>query len=355
MKKNIVYCLFICFFLTVCSCKEKNPGQNENTVVINTNDIKSFDIDSVLSFEKSIQLQDTGEDVFIGEINKIIFYGENIFVLDSRKARALFIFDSDGNHAGTIHRPGNGTGEYTSINDFQIDEDAMQIIILDKNRRSLLFYDINGNFIRHLRFNFFINGFSLYQKNKIILDKGNYISDETNKAIAIADKADGKIIKHLFPQDDLLKNMTFSPKSSLNVYDDETCYMPSMNNCIYGIADDSLKLKYRIDFGHSWPDKSELERLKEKHPVEIMKKLADSGYVLFPNMMETHQLFYLTFFYNEKNIVVLEEKSTNIKKIFIWDTDNEIELPVAVYENFVVAVKYDVEKSPVLLFGIVRK
>ena len=71
----------------------------------------------------------------IGNINTIQVFDGYIYILDSSKAKSLFVFDLEGRFIRKIGSLGNGPGEYLGLNDFTLDTDNGIIYIGDiKNR-----------------------------------------------------------------------------------------------------------------------------------------------------------------------------------------------------------------------------
>ena len=360
MKKNrfsIISFNSFLLLLIIYSCSpQKRHVENEGEkITVDLNNIIDVSTNSIILPIRYIQLQEEDNNVFIGEIDKIIFTDNYVFILDSEKSKALFIFRHDGSFVRVINRIGGGVGEYVSIDDFQINEDKAEIILLDKNKRELLFYDFDGYFIRNLTIDFFVNSIMLYQKDKIVIDKGNYTSDETKKALAIIDSHRGTTYCHLFPIKDFLKNITFSPKTPLKKYDELILYQPSMSNYIYEFSNDSLHLRYVMDFGTSWPNENELSRLKDLHPMEIMKELTNKNYVMFPNFIEGKKFICIDFFLNNKRNVSFVKKFDNTGYTFHWEEYYKIEPPIATWDDFFVSVEYHEEKSPTLVFFSIKE
>ena len=61
-----------------------------------------------------IQLE-TRPECLVGEIDKIFFYKDRLYVLDRRVGKSVFVFDLKGKWISTIARTGHGPGEYINI------------------------------------------------------------------------------------------------------------------------------------------------------------------------------------------------------------------------------------------------
>ncbi len=92
---------------------------------------------------------ETNRNCLIGEINKVIIDDSLIFVMDNQFANSLYVFDINGRFISQIGNQGKGNNEYNRIIDFDINPIDNEIIIYDLNRRSLLFFNYQGEFLNH--------------------------------------------------------------------------------------------------------------------------------------------------------------------------------------------------------------
>lgn len=102
-------------------------------------DVSSLELLNHVSDAKVIPLE-TSDDCLIRSIDKISKVSEGFLILD-RKAGRILHFNHDGSYVGKIDRVGRGPGEYMFISDFDVVDD--QIHVLDVDR--VLVYDIDGN------------------------------------------------------------------------------------------------------------------------------------------------------------------------------------------------------------------
>ena len=99
---------------------------------------------------KTIFLE-TSESCLIGFISKMRVFDEHIFILDSRIAKSLFVFNREGRFVRKIGAIGGGPGEFTGIADFTINPDNKTVYTLDDNRQHINIYDIStGRYLRSI-------------------------------------------------------------------------------------------------------------------------------------------------------------------------------------------------------------
>ena len=160
-------------------------------------DIKMSEfVDSV----KFIILEETDESI-IKSINKIIFTQEYIIAVD-KELRSIFFFEWNGKYVKKIARTGQGPGEYLSMLSCMFDEQKQQFMIFDIFARKMLFYDIHGNLIR---------GISEFSEKAVIRDiinlpDGNFLCYTYDGVGEVEEKytglwevdADGKFLRNYF-------------------------------------------------------------------------------------------------------------------------------------------------------------
>ena len=108
---------------------------------------KQISVDSVIEKIDYVKLGDTG-DVLIGKVTHLLVTPDHIVVGDAYNAKAVFIFDRDGNPQAVINRLGRGPQEYQNIKDVFLTPDQRTIGIVDNSVQKLLYFDMQGNFVR---------------------------------------------------------------------------------------------------------------------------------------------------------------------------------------------------------------
>lgn len=86
---------------------------------------------------------------FLGNIDKIILAEDLIIAGDISIKPGIIIYDLNGNVKGSINHFGEGPGEFTHINDFSYDP-IKKLIILSMVGK-IIYYDLEGNFVKESR------------------------------------------------------------------------------------------------------------------------------------------------------------------------------------------------------------
>ena len=108
---------------------------------------RTFELDSVIEKIEYVKLGNTG-DVLIGKVTHLLFTPDRIVVGDAYMSKAIFVFDREGNPRAVINRLGRGPQEYQNIDDVFLTPDRQAIGIVDNSDEKLLYFDMDGNFLR---------------------------------------------------------------------------------------------------------------------------------------------------------------------------------------------------------------
>ncbi|MDR2406527.1 MAG: 6-bladed beta-propeller [Bacteroidales bacterium] len=152
MSKKIYITVLLCSFIFF-SCKqhiETVEATESALYTINLDSIPtvdSFRLSSIFRKAKAIRLEETDYAV-IGRINCMQVFDNYIFILDTDKAKKLFMFNKNGKYLRQIGSWGQGPGEYIYITDFCLDTINREIYILDSSKKMLYKYNFDsGKFI----------------------------------------------------------------------------------------------------------------------------------------------------------------------------------------------------------------
>jgi hypothetical protein len=242
----------------------------------------------------------------LGEINKIIFYNDNIYISDARKAKGVFIYNKEGALLSTINRLGHGIGEYTNIGDFDIDKSTNNIYILDPQLRKILIYDKKGIFLRDIKLDFIAKSFIITDKY-LVFDKFNMMERDKNEVInnnlLICDRK-GKILNGFLPIDKDLSSYSMGALNGLKENINGTIsYLPPLSSHIYNydISQGKMVNQLQIDFGNEWPSKSFFKG--KQHPSRIVKLMKEKNLINFLNYSENDNFICLEFLHGTNKII----------------------------------------------------
>ena len=147
--KQLLYTYIIVAILWSFSCTNKR-GQEDvedksEILTLSDHSRNKIRIANLANVIDIIPLESSSH-CFLSEINKIIEFNNDFYILDKIQKK-LLVFNKDGKYLRQIGKRGIGPGEYPNISDFIIDMDSQKIIILSTISSSNIYqYNMDGSF-----------------------------------------------------------------------------------------------------------------------------------------------------------------------------------------------------------------
>lgn len=271
--RESIFIVFLSALLFACSVQNKEEQSVKETEA-KTVELQFFDAIDFLTVEEIDRIPlETTEESLIGEISKVIFHGDSIYILDSRYGKKIYCFSNEGKFLFSFGKFGEAGDEYEVPKDFVIKDD--QIIVVDNQSISVLRYDLQGNFLEKERITRVIYEFEkhfsgiyiAYIPTDYVL--GESFDQYSKHTIQLLNHSSFEENKGWLPYQEGLDDAPFS--NVLAYFDDQIRYIHPIYGFIFTI-DEKLQARktYSLDFGeYSWPleweqfvaDQEEAERL----------------------------------------------------------------------------------------------
>lgn len=278
--KKILIILLLC---TACKKDYKKIGELtiDEPIQITLTDLDEKE--NLANYVTNFKFLKLKTDLKIIDIDKVVYYSESYYVLD-KKASQLMVFNGEGDFINRIGERGNGPGEYLRITDFEIDKEKQQILILSEPNRALFIYGLNGNFVKRLNLDFFVNGFVLSKNNTYVFMSSRV--DESYNMLIRTD-FDGKRISYNFPFPKNTKILDFVFTGGLHKQGVSNYFTEPTSSVVYDVQDKIIPL-YQFNFGNStWKEENKFDiesfdREIKKHNVSFLRSFyCDTDNVLF--------------------------------------------------------------------------
>ncbi len=266
--KNLVILVFIGFLLFTCN-QGKDDTNSEKILQYNVCD---WEVESVIPIKiiKEIRFLalETNKDNLIGNIDKIVAFKENIYILDTKYRKDILVFDRQGKYIKKIGNFGRGFGEFIRLTDFNIDGEKNNLVVLDSQMHKLLFYDLTSGFcVQEFKLDFWAHNFIIQDEKTFIFyskaqrSKENYLIAKLN--------LNNKNCKWFIEQDEY--DTRISPRFSM--FQSENNYFTSyFKDIVYRITDNGIEPFVKFDFGQQKIPSDRLKKI-EKHNVDEYLKL----------------------------------------------------------------------------------
>jgi len=245
MKTFVIILFAVCFTTCISSTKEiSSEGLEiikinlESKKLIHTKDL--FDSIDIVNLE-------TLDQCMIGHIGSIKIFDGNFYIHDAT-SKAILCFNRDGEFIFKLHKVGRGEGEYTNITKFEIDSSNKEIAIYDGFERSLILYDIFGNYKNKIYMNYWADSFTIIDKDTYCFYVNyhpNKHSNNSNYNLIFINR-EGKVVREM-----LKKNKDITKKNVIRLsqhYDDQNNLLQVFNDTIFSVTKSKISPKYYIDF-----------------------------------------------------------------------------------------------------------
>lgn len=217
--------------------------------------ISQFDIGNIIPLA-------TDNNFILGDVSRIDFLDSMLFILD-KTTESIFSFSMEGSGLSKLDKKGKGPKEYLFLKNFFLDKQRKEICIPDIPRKSILKYDLDGNFINRVNFKNYIGS------NITVTKGGNYCSFSVDGAInsnpaklSVFD-AKANIISEFLKQryylgDVIIENLQ-NPVCLIN---DTSFFIRFVDQHIYSYNDSAgFSKEYFIDFGKNKYRREEIEKI----------------------------------------------------------------------------------------------
>lgn len=264
-------------------------------------------------------------DVFPGVITKMQIENDTVYVLDMLVQKGFFAYDKKGNLLFSYCHRGQGPKDFISLTDFYVDNSF--IYLLDSSNK-ILKLNKKGIYQAKINFKQRCYSFAVEKNGGIWLDNGNSTYRTNAKLVYLKDNELQTITT--IPKE--LKEVTVIPYYSFIQLNNELHNLPAMQNVIYSCEEGKIGIRYQLDFGKYFPDREYLNKIKRMHPVKMMDRLVEDGYVTELNFLEDENLLELSFsIKNEYYIYVYDKKSK--KNILLKDKEKNFIRPLALHNG----------------------
>ena len=303
------FLLHVIFFFTGRS--NLNTTDKEEGARIDFGKLKTVNTADLISDYFYVALE-SSEASLLGNIDQIEVYNDRIYILDSSKTNALYVFTKEGKFAMKLEGKGDGPGEFISPHSFWIDRGGY-IFILDRQLDRLQKYRLSDlEFVEDVvlpspaptsfallpNSNHYIYYYSLRQHDAF-----------SGKQFVIADGV-GNVVSSFYDAPPTAKILHGTP-ANFYLFNGQVRTYPHFSNKVYELADDSLKCCYTF----SWENQG-------FPPTELFQKYKSSGEVMKEILTGTHDWIRLLYVYELPDMLAVKYYVKRDLYLSIADKDN---------------------------------
>jgi hypothetical protein len=352
-KKSILHLLIFLLF-TGCSASKQNKKQNANGLdesadnVIKVDHSQTDTLHIPIGKKRPVKMSKLFSSIhylplqskkakLIGRIRKITFTVGKIFIFD-RSRPAVFIYDSDGHFINMISIPkGGGPAELIRPTDMVITPSKKQISVLGMERINT--YNYAGDVVRDLRLQTIPYKFTRLSDGEFVLYMHNYLYNGGPFGVTghnlLFINSDGTRTKQALPIKKSHAGLQFIAFDNFPSYAGHQLFYGFPDRHIYGLTNDSLTVRYYLDFGkYNVPKSMYQSRTNFSESVPFINKVLKKGYVSMLNgFLETDNLIKFDIVAAKTSLQIFYSKQTG--HIFVASKlVNDIDYGPSPYPSF---------------------
>lgn len=307
MSKSRINLISLCFTLFIIGCSSNKLDNKIIKIELDQN-VKS----NIKAYAESVIKLETSQKALIGDIWKIEFFDNKLYILDIFYSKALFVFSIDGKFISRTIL-GHGPGEVMNPFSFYIDKKNSKIMLWDQALSSMFVYDLNLKYLGSQKYDILVRDFAklgedtfLLMSYKLvnIIDKSN-LNKSKLTTYSLYTNNFKKAIGHFLPVGiDAEGQVTGHPISQFR----QTLLIKPWDFTIYKIDNSEAKILYTLDFGKFSFKDSEQENSNDSK-WEKVKKGNRIGSLF--NLTESENFLTFAVYFRKKATTILYSKKSN--------------------------------------------
>ena len=254
------------FILFHTACKEKKETESNFTHHFKLSKIEdSIPFDDLVENYRYIKLE-TNEQCLIGEVEKVLFYEDKLFVLSG----GVFCFNLNGEFLYAINHRGKGPSEFLRIRGLSINNDT--VYVYDNGQYKLLCFDSNtGKYLKYHKMLYSVVNAQVLN-GVLITNRGpiRHPNVSRDERVLVSELTNQESVKAYLP----FKSGDVQIENQLQVYNAGAYWTSPVFNKVYKIHENGVENYIFFDFGENNVSKSEVLNF-------TTKELMDQGKAYF--------------------------------------------------------------------------
>jgi hypothetical protein len=333
---SLIFVLLLSLLLSNCRNPKKQESiESHSEKVLVNKDLIIIDLDTltknVISYSdifssiKYIPLETTSE-CLIGQIEHIELFNDTLYVLDTRQAKCILLFNLSGKFVQRIGTSGKGPGEWTQPTSFTIDKSNRLLYVLDANLQRITILTLKGRLVNQ----FDLNGTTFVRSHylecdhgRIFLDARHYESENKNNDYLIKEiDGTGEVISTWFSynKDNKGWNEAFYISGSGSFYSapSDIKYVDLFMDTIYSINKEGIKPFIAIKSSKMIKKEtlSNIQELSESGSSYISELYKEDGFWGINSYIENNDLIHFVLNGGRNyNLILIDKYGHQIKFI----------------------------------------
>ena len=260
----------------------------------------------------TVYLENAGVESMIPSVDEVVSFSDTIIV---RSANTLYFFDSKGKFLYRFDRQGKGTGNYRTIDRFDILPARNELYILDGHTNSIFVYGMDGSYKRSILIDDFVSDFAVLPDGDFLFTNPIKYSGRNYRRGLWRTGPDGKFQDQLVEFDPEFAHVSINKPYINHISPDEIGFMGiEDNDKFYTYSADTIAVTCRMTTDIVIPE--ELKR-SDKVFVNPQKEYTKCGYLETPRFL----YFVNTNYGANLMIVFTDKKDWTTYRMYVYSSE----------------------------------
>lgn len=260
----------------------------------------------------TVYLENAGVESMIPSVDEVVSFSDTIIV---RSANTLYFFDSKGNFLYRFDRQGKGTGNYRTIDRFDILPARNELYIMDGHTNGIFVYGMDGSYKRSILIDDFVSDFAVLPDGDFLFTNPIKYSGRNYRRGLWRTGSDGKFQEQLIEFDPEFAHVSINKPYINHISPDEIGFMGiEDNDKFYTYSADTIAVTCRMTTDIVIPE--ELKR-SDKVFVNPQKEYTKCGYLETPRFL----YFVNTNYGANLMIVFTDKKDWTTYRMYVYSSE----------------------------------
>ena len=295
--------LLVLFLLPCCKGKQKvcDTCLHEISAPLLHDDPTEYPImSSLFARVDTVYLENAGVESIVPSVDEVVSFGDTIIV---RSLNTLYFFNSKGKFLDRFDRLGKGTGNYRTIERFDVLPERGELFIMDGHNNRIFVYGFDGSFKKGVWVDDFVTDFAVLPNGDFLLANPIKYSGRNYRRGLWRTDSDGKFKEQLVEFDPEFAHVSINNPYINHISPGVIGFMGiEDNDKFYHFADDSISVTCRMVTDIVIPD--ELKR-SDKVFINPEREYTKCGYLETPRF-----LYFVNTNYGANLMMAFTDKTT---------------------------------------------
>lgn len=260
----------------------------------------------------TVFLENAGVESMVPSVDEVLSFGDTIIV---RSSNTLYFFSSKGKFLRRFDRQGKGTGNYRTIERFDVLPSLGELFIMDGHTNRIFVYGLDGGYKRSVGIDDFVTDFAVLPNGDFLFTNPIKYSGRNYRRGLWRTGPDGKFLKQLVDFDPDFAHVSINNPYINHISPGVIGFMGiEDNDKFYTYADDSVSVTCRMVTDIVIPD--ELKR-SDKVFVNPQKEYTKCGYLETPRFL----YFVNTNYGANLMIVFVDKKDWTTYRMYVYTSE----------------------------------